>query len=51
MTDHFFGGEGGEKEAVHQFSVIDVSPPASFSPPSQKQQYTVIARRNDEAIC
>jgi len=43
MTDHFFRGEGGEKEAGHQFSVIAESPPASFSPPSQKQQHTVIA--------
>jgi hypothetical protein len=43
MTDLFFGGEGGEKEAGHQFSVIAESPPTSFSPPSQKQQHTVIA--------
>ncbi|MCK9639000.1 MAG: hypothetical protein M0R39_03750 [Prolixibacteraceae bacterium] len=47
----FFGGEGGEKEAGHQFSAIAESPPASFSPPSQNPQPTVIARRHDEAIC
>jgi hypothetical protein len=51
MTDHFFEGEGGEKEAGHQFSIIAESLPASFSPPSQNQQHTVIARRYDEAIC
>ncbi|MCL4482833.1 MAG: hypothetical protein M1445_09535, partial [Bacteroidetes bacterium] len=50
MTDHFFGGECGEKEAGHQFSVKAESPPASFSPHSQNQQHTVIASRNDEAI-
>jgi hypothetical protein len=22
MTDHFFGGDGGEKEAVHQFLIL-----------------------------
>ncbi|MEK7718676.1 MAG: hypothetical protein AAB347_03575 [Bacteroidota bacterium] len=50
MTDHFFGGEVGEKEAGHQFSVIADSLSASFSPTSHNQQHTVIARRNDEAI-
>ncbi|MCX6221264.1 MAG: hypothetical protein NTZ69_09755 [Bacteroidia bacterium] len=48
MTDHFFGGEGGEKEAGHQFSVIAESSPASFSLPSQNQQHTVIATTRNE---
>jgi hypothetical protein len=43
MTDHFFGGEGGEKEAGDQFLIRRELQPASFSPPSHYQQLTVIA--------
>jgi len=50
MTDHFFGGEGGEKEADHQFSVIAETPPASFSPPSQNQQHAVIANGVKQSV-
>ena len=50
MTDPFFGGEGGEKEAGHQFLVIAVLPPASFSQSSQNQQHTVIANEVKQSL-
>ena len=50
MTDHFFGGDGWEKETGGDSAVTENWWPASFSQPSQNQQHTVIARRNDEAI-
>jgi hypothetical protein len=43
MTDHFYSGEGWEKEADHQFLKKTELQPASFSQPSHHQQNTVIA--------
>jgi len=44
-------GEDGEKEADYLFLILAEKYPVSFSPSSHHQRRTVIARRNDEAIC
>jgi hypothetical protein len=50
MTEHFFCGDGGEKEAGHQYQIKAHLQPASFSPPSHYQHQTVIASAAKQSV-
>jgi len=50
MTEHFFGGECGVKEADHQSHLKTQLQPASFSSPSHYQQHSVIGSAAKQSV-